>query len=126
MADTARQVFKQLISEDSCCHKTSFSGFSELGFTRYSAVMAGLWILLASVGVSLSGAVLLWRHGSRRMGTAAQPATDETLHTASLAVSALRGGLTQFGGQGGPGVRRLPAPGALVMHEDRIRTVEPR
>ncbi len=78
--------------------------------------MAGLWILLASVGVALAGAVLFWKRGSRPMGTPAQRATYETLHTASLAVSALRGGLTSGSAvKAAPALRRLLGTPAIAL-----------
>ena len=78
--------------------------------------MAGLWILLASVGMALPGAVLFWRRGSRRMGTSAQRATYETLHTANLAVSALRGGLNSGSAvKAAPALRRLLGTAAIAM-----------
>jgi two-component system LytT family sensor kinase len=78
--------------------------------------MAGLWILLASVGMALSGTVLFWRRGSRRMGTLAQRATYETLHTANLAVSVLRGGLTSGSAvKAAPALRRLLGVAAIAM-----------
>jgi two-component system LytT family sensor kinase len=57
--------------------------------------MAVLMIMFVTVAAVLSGAVLFWRRGSRRVGTPQQRATYETLHTASQAVSVLREGLTQ-------------------------------
>ncbi|MBV9383668.1 MAG: histidine kinase [Streptosporangiaceae bacterium] len=56
--------------------------------------MAVLVIMFVLVAAALSGAVLFWRRSSRRVGTPPQRATYEALHTASLAVSALRDGLT--------------------------------
>lgn len=50
--------------------------------------------MFVSVAVALSGAVLFWKRSSRRVGTPPQRATYEALHTASVAASALRGGLT--------------------------------
>ncbi len=82
--------------------------------------MAGLWILLASVGVALSGAVLFWKRGSRGMGTPRQRATYETLHTASLAVSALRGGLTSSTSvKAAPALRRLLGTPAIAIADRR-------
>jgi two-component system LytT family sensor kinase len=57
--------------------------------------MAVLVIMFLTVAAVLSGAVLFWRRGSRRVGTPQQRATYETLHTASQAVSVLREGLTE-------------------------------
>ena len=56
--------------------------------------MAVLAIMGGSVALALCGAVLFWKRSSRRVGTPPQRATYEALHTASAAVSALRGGLT--------------------------------
>ena len=56
--------------------------------------VAVLALTFVSVAVALSGAVLFWERSSRRMGTPPQRATYEALHTASVAVSAVRGGLT--------------------------------
>jgi len=56
--------------------------------------MAVLAIMGGSVALALCGAVLFWKRSSRRVGTPPQRATYEALHTASVAVSALRGGLT--------------------------------
>ena len=61
---------------------------------EYSAAMAVLAIMGGSVALALCGAVLFWKRSSRRVGTPPQRATYEALHTASAAVSALRGGLT--------------------------------
>jgi two-component system, LytTR family, sensor kinase len=78
--------------------------------------MAGLWILLASAGGALAGAVLFWKRGSRRMGTPAQRAIYETLHTASLAVSALREGLTSSSAvEAAPALRRLLGTPAIAL-----------
>jgi two-component system, LytTR family, sensor kinase len=78
--------------------------------------MAVLWILLASVGAALSGAVLFWKRGSRRMSTPQQRATYEALHTASLAVSALRWGLTSSSAvQAAPALRQLLGTPAIAM-----------
>jgi two-component system, LytTR family, sensor kinase len=60
--------------------------------------------MLASIGVALAGAVAFWKSGARRVGTPPQRATYEALHTASLAASALRGGLSA-----GTAVRAAPA-----------------
>jgi two-component system LytT family sensor kinase len=56
--------------------------------------MVGLAVILAAVAAAIAGAVMFWKRGARRVGTAPQRATYETLHTASVAVSALRNGLT--------------------------------
>jgi two-component system LytT family sensor kinase len=78
--------------------------------------MAGLWILLAAVAVALSGAVAFWTRSSRLMGTPRQHVTYETLHTASVAVSALRGGLTAgAAGSAAPALRRLLGTPAVAL-----------
>src|SRR6266568_4279848 len=78
--------------------------------------MAGLWLLLGSLGVSLSGAILYWKRGSRRMGTPQQRATYQTLHTATLAVSALREGLTSSSSvKAAPALRRLLGTPAIAI-----------
>jgi two-component system LytT family sensor kinase len=56
--------------------------------------MVGLAIILVAVAAALASAVMFWKRGARRVGTPPQRATYEALHTASLAVSALRDGLT--------------------------------
>ena len=56
--------------------------------------VAVLALMFVSGAVALSGAVLFWKRSSRRVGTPPQRATYEALHTASVAASALRGGLT--------------------------------
>jgi two-component system, LytTR family, sensor kinase len=66
--------------------------------------------------MALPGTVLFWRRGSRRTGTSAQRATYETLHTANLAVSALRGGLTSGSAvKAAPALRRLLGAAAIAM-----------
>ncbi len=78
--------------------------------------MAGLWLLLGSLGVALSGAILYWKRGSRRMGTPQQRATYQTLHTATLAVSALREGLTSSSSvKAAPALRRLLGTPAIAI-----------
>ena len=78
--------------------------------------MAGLWILLAAVAVALAGAVTFWTRSSRLMGTPRQHVTYETLHTASVAVSALRGGLTAgAAGSAAPALRRLLGTPAVAL-----------
>lgn len=56
--------------------------------------MVILVIMLVSAAAVLCGAVAFWKHSSRRVGTPPQRATYEALHTASVAMSALRDGLT--------------------------------
>jgi len=78
--------------------------------------MAGLWILLAAVAVALAGSVVFWTRSSRLMGTPRQQATYETLHTASVAVSALRGGLTPTAAaSAAPALRRLLGTPAVAI-----------
>jgi two-component system, LytTR family, sensor kinase len=82
--------------------------------------MAGLWILLVTVAVALSGAVAFWTRTSRLMGTPRQHATYETLHTASMAVSALRGGLTTASAaSAAPALRRLLGTPAVAIADTR-------
>lgn len=82
--------------------------------------MAGLWILLVAVAVALSGAVAFWTRTSRLMGTPRQHATYETLHTASMAVSALRGGLTTASAaNAAPALRRLLGTPAVAIADAR-------
>jgi two-component system LytT family sensor kinase len=82
--------------------------------------MTGLWILLAAVAVALSGAVAFWTRSSRLMGTPRQHATYETLHTASVAVSALRGGLTSAAAaSAAPALRRLLGTPAVALADRR-------
>jgi two-component system, LytTR family, sensor kinase len=82
--------------------------------------MAGLWILLVAVAVALSGAVAFWTRTSRLMGTPRQHATYETLHTASMAVSALRGGLTTASAaSAAPALRRLLGTPAVAIADTR-------
>jgi two-component system, LytTR family, sensor kinase len=78
--------------------------------------MAGLWILLVAVAAVLAGAVIFWTRSSRMMGTPRQQATYETLHTVSLAVSALRGGLTSSSAaSAAPALRRLLGTPAVAI-----------
>src|SRR5216683_2650865 len=78
--------------------------------------MVGLAIMLASVAAALSCAVLFWKRSARRMGTLPQRATYEALHTASLAVSALRGGLTGSSAvKAAPALRRLLGTPAVAI-----------
>ena len=82
--------------------------------------MAGLWILLVAVAVALSGAVAFWARSSRLIGPPRQHATYETLHTASLAVSALRGGLTTASAaSAAPALRRLLDTPAVALADTR-------
>ena len=66
--------------------------------------MVGLAIILIAVAVALAGAVMFWKRGTRRVGTGPQRATYEALHTATLAVSALRDGLAA-----GSAIKAAPA-----------------
>lgn len=82
--------------------------------------MAGLWILLVAVAIALSGAVAFWTRTSRLMGTPRQHTTYETLHTASMAVSALRGGLTTASAaSAAPALRRLLGTPAVAIADTR-------
>jgi len=82
--------------------------------------MTGLWILLVAVAVALSGAVAFWARASRLMGTPRQHATYETLHTASMAVSALRAGLTTASAaSAAPALRRLLGTPAVAIADTR-------
>ncbi len=64
-------------------------------------------MLMAAVG-ALCGAMVFWKRSSRRVGTPPQRATYEALHTASQALSALRGGLTaENAAKAGPALRQL-------------------
>jgi two-component system LytT family sensor kinase len=82
--------------------------------------MTGLWILLIAVAVALSGAVAFWTRTSRLMGTPRQHSTYETLHTASIAVSALRGGLTtSSAASAAPALRRLLGTPAVAIADTR-------
>src|SRR3984957_8170455 len=90
------------------------------GGTDYSAAMAGLWILLVAVAVALSGAVAFWTRSSRLIGTPRQHVTYEVLHTASIAVSALRGGLTTASAaSAAPALRRLLGTPAVALADTR-------
>jgi len=76
----------------------------------------GLTITLASIGVAVAGAVTFWKRGARRVGTPPQRATYEALHTASLAASALRGGLTASTAvKAAPVLRRLLGTPAVAV-----------
>jgi two-component system, LytTR family, sensor kinase len=78
--------------------------------------MAVRWILLVAVAAVLAGAVIFWTRSSRLMGTPRQQATYETLHTASVAVSALRGGLTSAAAaNAAPALRRLLGTPAVAI-----------
>ena len=64
-------------------------------------------MLMAAVG-ALCGAMAFWKRSSRRVGTPPQRATYQALHTASQALSALRGGLTaENAAKAGPALRQL-------------------
>jgi two-component system, LytTR family, sensor kinase len=78
--------------------------------------MAVLVIVVISVAATLSGAVLFWRRSSRRVGTPAQQATYEALHTASEAVSVLREGLTPAtAAKAAPSLRQLLGTPVVAM-----------
>lgn len=70
--------------------------------------------------MALSGAVAIWRRTSRLVGMPRQHATYETLHTASKAVSALRGGLTTASAaSAAPALRRLLGTPAVAIADTR-------
>jgi len=72
--------------------------------------------VVISVAATLSGAVLFWRRSSRRVGTPAQQATYEALHTASEAVSVLREGLTPAtAAKAAPSLRQLLGTPVVAM-----------
>src|SRR5215471_19392139 len=78
--------------------------------------MVVLAIILAAVAAALAGAVMFWKRGARRVGTPPQRATYEALHTASLAASALRGGLTaNTAVKAAPVLRRLLGTPAVAV-----------
>jgi two-component system, LytTR family, sensor kinase len=82
--------------------------------------MTGLWILVVAVAAALSGAVAFWTRASRLIGTPRQHATYETLHTASIAVSALRGGLNAASAaSAAPALRRLLGTPAVAIADSR-------
>jgi two-component system LytT family sensor kinase len=82
----------------------------------YALAVIGLTIMLASMGVAVAGAVTFWKRGARRVGTPPQRATYEALHTASLAASALRGGLTAGSAvKAAPALRRLLGADAVAI-----------
>lgn len=82
--------------------------------------MTGLWILVVAVAAALSGAVAFWTRASRLIGTPRQHATYETLHTASIAVSALRGGLNaESAASAAPALRRLLGTPAVAIADGR-------
>ncbi len=72
------------------------------GFVR-EMLWAALFLLAAFVGGVGWYALRGWRH----LGTPAERATYETLHTASLAAPALRAGLTEHSAERGSS---LPSP----------------
>ena len=78
--------------------------------------MVGLAIILAAVTAALAGAVMFWKRGARRVGTPPQRATYEALHTASLAASALRSGLTPSSAvKAAPALRQLLGTPAVAI-----------
>jgi two-component system, LytTR family, sensor kinase len=78
--------------------------------------MAVLVIVVISVAAMPSRAVLFWRRSSRRVGTPAQQATYEALHTASEAVSVLREGLTPAtAAKAAPSLRQLLGTPVVAM-----------
>ncbi len=78
--------------------------------------MVGLAIILTALAAALAGAVMFWKRGARRVGTGPQRATYEALHTASLAVSALRDGLTAASAvRAAPALRQLLSTPAIAI-----------
>jgi two-component system LytT family sensor kinase len=78
--------------------------------------MVGLTIILISVAAALSSAVLFWKRSSRGIGTLPQRATYQALHTATLAVSALRDGLTAAtAAKAAPALRQLLGTPAVAI-----------
>jgi two-component system LytT family sensor kinase len=78
--------------------------------------MVGLAIILIAVAAALAGAVMFWKRGARRVGTPPQRATYEALHTASVAVSALRDGLTaESAVRAAPALRQLLSTPAIAI-----------
>src|SRR5262252_10681457 len=78
--------------------------------------MVGIAIILIAVAVALAGAVWFWKRGARRVGTPPQRATYEALHTATLAVSALRNGLTASSAiKAAPALRQLLGTPAVAI-----------
>ena len=78
--------------------------------------MVVLAIILAAVAAALAGAVTYWKRGARRVGTPPQRATYEALHTASLAASALRSGLTASSAvKAAPALRQLLGTPAVAI-----------
>ena len=70
--------------------------------------MVVLVIMLVTATAALCGAAVFWKRSLRRVGTPPQRATYEALHTASVAVSALREGLTaDSAGKAAPALRQL-------------------
>jgi two-component system, LytTR family, sensor kinase len=68
------------------------------------------------VCLGLSGAALFWKRSSRQMGTPGQRATYKTLHTATAAASALRGGLTSSSAiKAAPALCRLLGTPAIAI-----------
>lgn len=78
--------------------------------------MVGLTIMLVSVTAALSSTVCFWKRSSRRMGMLPQRATYQALHTATLAVSALRDGLTAANAaKAAPALRQLLGTPAVAI-----------
>ena len=78
--------------------------------------MIVLAIILAAVAAAVAGAVMFWKRGTRRVGTPPQRATYEALHTASLAASALRNGLTASSAvKAAPALRQLLSTPAIAI-----------
>src|SRR5690348_18275069 len=88
--------------------------------------MVGLAIILIAVAVALAGAVMFWIRGARRVGTPPQRATYEALHTATLAVSALRDALTPgSASKAAPALRQLlGTPAVAICDQSRLIAYE--
>jgi two-component system, LytTR family, sensor kinase len=78
--------------------------------------MVVLAIILVALVAALAGAVMFWKRGTRRVGTPPQRATYEALHTASIATSALRNGLTASSAiKAAPALRQLLGTPAIAI-----------
>jgi two-component system, LytTR family, sensor kinase len=94
-----------MVARGLCAGYRRFSGVCPgAGWLKYSAAVLVLSVVFVSVAAGVSCAATSWRRSSRRVGTSPQRATYEALHTASVAVSALRGGLNP-----GTAVKSAPA-----------------
>src|SRR5215470_18076794 len=84
--------------------------------------MVVLAIILVAFVAALAGAVMFWKRGARRVGTPPQRATYEALHTASVATSALRNGLTASSAiKAAPALRQLLANEGSERHSEALR-----